>query len=194
MDVFSKAASRRVPNACAHPRNHHVISSLNGQRAPVAILRESDTPSRVPPRTTDHSSNVVSSHVIRTPIPRTTSPTRSVSSTTSARSSQRASYRSPRFSGQQETLATRKVNVCTGKLVLDLHGSIGGCDNCLAFTTPAERFQFQQDGHHYRVNRVRGGCSRSCTVFPRNDNEPPVRLCRQCFYGTHYKRTSTKTP
>ena len=193
VDEFSKAASRRAPNVFTHPRNHHLISSLNVDRAPVALLRESETPSRVPPRTSAHSSNVVSPHVIRTPIPRTTSPTRSVSSTASARSSHRGSYRSPRFSGHQETLANPKVNGCTGKLVLDLHGNIDGCDNCLAFTTPAERLQFQQDGHHYRVNRVRGGCSRSCTVFPRNDNEPPVRLCRQCFYGTHYKRTPTKT-
>ena len=75
--------------------------------------------------------------------------------------------------------------MCTRTWVLYLHPARGGCDRCLYFATPEERKKFDTDGHHYRINLVTGGCSRGCALFPRSENEPPVRLCRKCFYDTH---------
>jgi hypothetical protein len=74
---------------------------------------------------------------------------------------------------------------CTGQLVLDLHVKLAGCERCLHFASPSEKLKYDEEGHHYRVNIVRGGCSRKCKLFPREEKEPPVRLCRQCFYDTH---------
>jgi hypothetical protein len=76
-------------------------------------------------------------------------------------------------------------NMCTTVWIVDLHGSRGGCERCLHFLSPNEKLKFDEDGHHYRVNMVRGGCVRSCTLYPRNENESPVRLCRKCYYDTH---------
>lgn len=84
-----------------------------------------------------------------------------------------------------DNLQEEKPGVCTSKWVPNLHGSIAGCELCLANATEEGRKIFEMTGVHYEVNRVRGGCSRSCLHFPRNDTEPPVRLCRRCFYSTH---------
>lgn len=137
-------------------------------------------------------SRLVSPLAAITPVSRGSSPTRSLASASSARSSGRERFLFQRFSNSDGSPLGSLGGACSGKLVLDLHNNIDGCDNCLAHLTTDEKVQYQKDGRHYRVHRVRGGCSRSCAIFPRGDDEPPVRLCRQCFYGTHYQRTPTK--
>lgn len=94
--------------------------------------------------------------------------------------------RSPLYS-RRETAESFKIksNKCTNKWIPSLHSSRDGCERCLYFADEKERLKFQRDGHHYRVCSVRGGCSRSCPCFPRRPDQPPVRLCRKCFYDTH---------
>ena len=145
-----------------------------------------------PPKKVNAGSRLVSPLATTTPVSNYNSPSRSLASTGSARSSGRRAFVFQGSSNPDGSPSSNLAVTCTGNLMLDLHSTVDGCENCLAFLTADETLQYQKDGHHYRVHRVRGGCSRSCAVFPRRDNEPPVRLCRQCFYGTHYKRTPTK--
>jgi len=79
-----------------------------------------------------------------------------------------------------------KVNTCDKKWIVDLHGSRTGCERCLRLASEEDRKRFDEVGHHYRICRVRGGCTRDCKLFPRAINEQPVRLCRKCFYDTHH--------
>jgi hypothetical protein len=141
---------------------------------------------------------------MRTPALRNSSPCRSVSSATSGQSVKRQSaFRTPasRTSSPSRSIGSsfsgiscrrERIELCKGKLIPELHESIDGCERCLDYLEHSERLQFLKDGHHPRVNHVRGGCSRSCMIFPRGENETPVRLCRQCFYDTHYTYTPQK--
>jgi hypothetical protein len=47
-----------------------------------------------------------------------------------------------------------------------------------------EKEVFERKGRHLRVNFTHGGCM-DCDVFPSQEDEEPVRLCRQCFFDTH---------
>jgi len=76
--------------------------------------------------------------------------------------------------------------ICDKHWIIDLHGTRSGCERCLSLSSPEDRRKFAAEGRHYRINRVRGGCARSCKIFPRAENDQPVRLCRKCFYDTHY--------
>ena len=107
--------------------------------------------------------------------------------------SQSASPRSPGHRSPQKIALYARTEstsfapgMCTGKWILDLHYRISGCERCLHFASQTERRKYERDGHHYRVCLVRGGCSRKCKLFPREPNEKPVRLCRKCFYDTHF--------
>lgn len=75
--------------------------------------------------------------------------------------------------------------ICSARYVPNLHKTRDGCERCLHWASDAERTRFQIDGHHLRIMRVRGGCGRNCSIFPRNDDEFPVRLCKKCFFDTH---------
>mmetsp|Transcript_27482 Transcript_27482/g.39818 ORF Transcript_27482/g.39818 Transcript_27482/m.39818 type:complete len:141 (+) Transcript_27482:2-424(+) len=67
----------------------------------------------------------------------------------------------------------------------NMHGSIDGCERCMYYLTDEERRFFDIKGHHPRINLVRGGCSPSCPIFPRNEHEHPVRICHKCYHQTH---------
>ena len=69
----------------------------------------------------------------------------------------------------------------------NLHGARGACERCLALASDAEKAKFEETGRHIRIMIVRGGCRRDCVVFPRQEGEPPVRLCRKCYFDTHRK-------
>jgi len=80
-----------------------------------------------------------------------------------------------------------RVEACNNKQwIVDLHCSRTGCERCLRLASREDRKKFEEVGHHYRICRVRGGCSRSCKLFPRSKEELPIRLCRKCFYDTHH--------
>jgi hypothetical protein len=122
--------------------------------------------------------------------PRPDYPSQSTNSTASGRGSRHKSYQSPRKTQRYSPQKSRRPAdeppvACTDKWSFDIHNNRDGCDHCLDFASPSEKRKFEEDGHHYRINRVRSGCSRSCPIFPRKDDEPPVRLCRKCFHDTH---------
>lgn len=95
-------------------------------------------------------------------------------------------HESPLYSRRETPESFKlKANKCTNKWIPSLHSSRGGCERCLHFADEDERLKFQRDGHYYRICLVRGGCARSCPCFPRRPEQPPVRLCRKCFYDTH---------
>lgn len=75
--------------------------------------------------------------------------------------------------------------ICKLQFIPDLHKSRAGCERCLYWASQDQRDKFEQTGHHFRIMMARGGCDRSCAVFPRESDEYPVRLCRKCFFDTH---------
>jgi hypothetical protein len=99
----------------------------------------------------------------------------------------------------------QSVRVCTNKFIYNLHPKLGPCDRCWALASRAEQERFLERGSHLRIVRTRGGCDRTCNVFPplrtfitpidqgqikgvedeKEREEPPIRLCRQCFFATH---------
>jgi hypothetical protein len=72
----------------------------------------------------------------------------------------------------------------------NLHSTKGPCERCLSLASKEERAMFRTNGRHVRIMLVRGGCKRSCTAFPRSEDEAPVRLCRKCYFDTHRKPRS----
>eukprot|EP00934_Nitzschia_sp_Nitz4_P006052 Nitzschia sp. Nitz4//scaffold2_size372955//284221//286248//NITZ4_000455-RA/size372955-processed-gene-0.532-mRNA-1//-1//CDS//3329546874//6042//frame0 len=85
------------------------------------------------------------------------------------------------------TAAAAPVLVCSSRYIPNLHSSRDGCERCLYWASEEEKAKFAAEGHHLRIMRVRGGCDRNCTIFPRKDDEYPVRLCKKCFFDTHRK-------
>jgi len=67
----------------------------------------------------------------------------------------------------------------------NLHSSRGPCERCLSVASEEERRKFLATGRHVRIMLCRGGCRRSCSSFPRSEDQPPVRLCRKCYFDTH---------
>jgi hypothetical protein len=79
---------------------------------------------------------------------------------------------------------------CHQQYAPNLHQSREACERCLYWASSEEKEKFQAEGHHLRIMLVRGGCDRGCTVFPRENDELPVRLCRKCYFDTHKNATS----
>jgi hypothetical protein len=75
--------------------------------------------------------------------------------------------------------------ICTSQFEAHLHPSMGPCDRCWSLASPAEQAKFKARGTHLCIVRTRGGCDRNCKVFPPEEDEHAVRLCRQCFTATH---------
>jgi hypothetical protein len=76
-----------------------------------------------------------------------------------------------------------------------IHGEKSPCELCYFLLSPDEKAICDIHGRHLRVVMSTGGCDRSCCVFPRAPNEPPVRLCRTCFFNTHritYQKVAPK--
>lgn len=69
-----------------------------------------------------------------------------------------------------------------------LHSNRAACERCMTLASEDEREKFHREGRHVRIMIVRGGCRRSCSAFPRGKDDPPVRLCRKCYFDTHRPR------
>lgn len=82
-------------------------------------------------------------------------------------------------------LSPRDGPRCPTRYNPELHGSKGACERCLELSSDDEKEKFQITGHHIRIMIVSGGCDRSCLLFPRDDTQPPVRLCKKCYFDTH---------
>ena len=95
------------------------------------------------------------------------------------------SYSSPRRMGRQYC---EKV-----KFQPNIHDDRGPCELCYYHLSPEEKAVLDITGHHLRVMNSSGGCDRSCKVFPREPHEPPVRLCRTCFFNTHREKQKGPT-
>jgi hypothetical protein len=76
---------------------------------------------------------------------------------------------------------------CVGRYIPNLHTQRDGCERCLYWASAEEKEKFLEQGHHLRIMMVRGGCERSCAIFPRLADEFPVRLCKKCYFDTHRK-------
>jgi len=77
--------------------------------------------------------------------------------------------------------------ICTQPFIPKLHAKLWGCDVCIGKLSEVERELYEKNGRHLRVAMSQGGC-RDCTIFPSQPGEPPVRLCKQCFFDTHLIR------
>lgn len=67
----------------------------------------------------------------------------------------------------------------------ELHGSKGPCERCMFLASEEEKGLFHATGHHLRIMVVTGGCDRSCLLFPRDEGQTAVRLCKKCYFDTH---------
>jgi len=74
---------------------------------------------------------------------------------------------------------------CQSKFQPFLHESRGPCELCVFFLSDDDKAMLDATGRHIRVMFTSGGCCKTCDIFPREFDEPPVRLCRQCFFNTH---------
>jgi hypothetical protein len=77
------------------------------------------------------------------------------------------------------------TDTCTSQFLAHLHPNVGPCDRCWYMASPAEQAKFRARGTHLCIARTRGGCDRDCKVFPPEEDEHAVRLCRKCFTATH---------
>lgn len=112
------------------------------------------------------------------------SPERSSESSTTSR--ERTLKRVPLYSRQPTAKLSKEAGpICSNKYIPNLHKTRDGCERCLYWASPEEKDKFQARGHHLRIMMVRGGCNRECTIFPREKNECPVRLCKKCYFDTH---------
>lgn len=76
-------------------------------------------------------------------------------------------------------------NLCTRNFIFDIHPTMGPCERCWSMASSADQERFISRGSSLSIVRTKGGCERSCESFPREEGEPPVRLCRKCFFATH---------
>lgn len=74
--------------------------------------------------------------------------------------------------------------VCDHEYIAKLHKTRGPCSVCLYHLSDTERAEHDKNGRHYRVISTFGGCL-DCEVFPNDEGEEPVRLCKKCFFDTH---------
>ena len=91
----------------------------------------------------------------------------------------------PKPSTMPRVLSPRDGPRCPTGYDPELHGSKGPCERCFMLSSVDEQEKFQITGHHLRIMIVSGGCDRSCLIFPRDESQPPVRLCKKCYFDTH---------
>ena len=96
----------------------------------------------------------------------------------------------------RKSLKAKKATgpICTDQYMPNLHKDRAACERCLYWASNEEKEKFQAAGRHLRVMLVRGGCDRSCSIFPREADEFPVRLCRKCFFDTHKSEPTSDWP
>jgi hypothetical protein len=105
-----------------------------------------------------------------------------------ARASQGATKESqcyPEAASHVSPCSSHHLRVCTKKFMYNLHPIMGPCDRCFSLASLEEQEKYMARGTHLRIARTRGGCDRTCAIFPAPEDAPPVRLCRQCFFATH---------
>jgi hypothetical protein len=76
------------------------------------------------------------------------------------------------------------IPICRNVYNIKLHQGRGGCQVCIFKLSEVEKDQYETNGRHLRVVQAVGGCL-DCRVFPSEEGEDPVRLCKQCFFDTH---------
>jgi hypothetical protein len=92
-----------------------------------------------------------------------------------------------------DLLSVDTIRVCANKFAYNLHPKRGPCNRCWSLASFEEQQQYKSRGSHLRITQTRSGCDRSCTVFPpMDDDDAPVRLCRQCFFATHQDENGCK--
>lgn len=91
----------------------------------------------------------------------------------------------PRFTKLQKEPTEEDLEIRKEQYIPNLHGSQAACEQCLLLASAKEKSQFEESGRSLRIVVCRGGCRRNCSVFPRGDNEAPVRLCQRCYHNTH---------
>ena len=78
------------------------------------------------------------------------------------------------------------IRMCSKKFIFNSHHKKGPCHRCWSLASGEVREQYKTRRRHLRISTTKGGCDRSCAIFPAHDNGGvPVRLCRQCFFATH---------
>lgn len=75
--------------------------------------------------------------------------------------------------------------MCQQKWEPKAHEDLSGCERCLGFANKKEMAAYRTNGHHHRIMMTRGGCCKSCKLFPRKDNQSTSRMCQRCFHDTH---------
>jgi len=80
-----------------------------------------------------------------------------------------------------------EMPICNAPYTVRLHAKQLGCQVCIFKLTEAEKDRYETNGRHLRVATTNGGC-RDCEIFPSEEGEDPVRLCKQCFFDTHLLR------
>jgi hypothetical protein len=92
-----------------------------------------------------------------------------------------------------DLLSVDTIRVCANKFVYNLHPKRGPCNRCWSLASFEEQQQYKSRGSHLRITQTRSGCDRSCAIFPPiDDDDAPVRLCRQCFFATHQDENGCK--
>jgi hypothetical protein len=92
-----------------------------------------------------------------------------------------------------DLLSVDTIRVCANKFAYNLHPKRGPCNRCWSLASFEEQQQYKSRGSHLRITQTRSGCDRSCTIFPpMDDDDAPVRLCRQCFFATHQDENGCK--
>ena len=76
------------------------------------------------------------------------------------------------------------IPICRNVYNIKLHQGRGACQVCIFKLSEDEKDQYETNGRHLRVVQTVGGCL-DCRVFPSDEEEDPVRLCKQCFFDTH---------
>lgn len=79
----------------------------------------------------------------------------------------------------------KEIITCSSKYIPNLHAKRDACERCLFWASGEEKARYIETGHHLRIMMVRGGCGADCSVFPRQPDEHPVRLCKKCYFDTH---------
>jgi len=75
--------------------------------------------------------------------------------------------------------------MCFQKWEPKAHGNLAGCERCLGFANRKELSAYHTNGHHHRIMMTRGGCCKSCKLFPRSSSQGGSRMCQRCFHDTH---------
>ena len=74
--------------------------------------------------------------------------------------------------------------ICQNPYNVSLHAKPAGCQMCIFKLSESEKELYEKNGRHLRVAMTTGGCD-CCLVFPSEEGEDPVRLCKKCFFDTH---------